>query len=137
MKQLLWIGSFLDESIFNQAVSKGYKNAASYVSQKNLVEGIENEANNHFDIISAISLKGFPIQGSFCLEDKIFNHTENSLDYFGGYLNIVGFNKIFMRNKMVNLGKKWIEERYEYGNDLDIFIYEMRTACITLLLRSC
>lgn len=130
MRKLLWIGSFLDEKTYQIVVSQGYRNAASYVSQKNLLEGIENEGGIKFDAIGAVAMAGYPRQGKPIMHSYRFSHACGTEDVLTGYFNPLYLNKFFMNRAMLKAAKYWIEERYTVGDEIEIFVYEMRSACI-------
>lgn len=130
MKQFLWLGSFMNEDIIQIMISQGYRNAASYVSQKNILEGIEHETGIVFDSVNAVSMAGYPRQGGLTVHSYTYSHSTGARDTFIGYLNPLYLNKFFMKRQMIKGVKLWIEERYKDGNALDLFIYEMRSACL-------
>lgn len=130
MKKMLWIGSYLDEKTNQIMISQGYKNAASYVSQKNLLEGIEANIGCTFDSINTISMAGYPKQGGGCVKSYSYSHALGARDLLVGYINPLYLNKLFMEKAMIKGAKSWIKERYTSGDDLEIFIYEMRSACL-------
>lgn len=129
MSKMLWIGSFLDDTTNQRMISQGYKNAASYVSQKNLLEGIEIETGEVFDSINAVAMTGYPRQGKMIMESCEFSHAAGARDVVVGYTNLLYINKFFMKKAMVRAVKQWIDTRYK-GEKLDVFVYEMRSACL-------
>lgn len=129
MKQLLWLGSFMNEETNQAMTSQGYKNAASYISQKNLLEGIEAETEMVFDTINAVSMAGYPKQGGIVMRTYEYSHTTGARDILMGYLNPLYLNKFFMKQAMLSGIKEWIRMRYK-GGGLDVFVYEMRSACL-------
>lgn len=129
MKQLLWLGSFMDEATNQIMISQGYKNAASYVSQKNLLEGIETETGEVFDSVNAVAMTGYPRQGKKIMESREFSHAAGTKDVVVGYINLLYINKFFVKKSMVKAVKQWIKTRYK-GDKLDVFVYEMRSACL-------
>lgn len=130
MKRLLWLGSFLDEQTNQIMISQGYKNAASYVSQKNLLEGIEVASGLVFDSVNAIAMAGYPRQGNVFIQSYSYSHANGAEDTLVGYFNPLYLNKLFAKHAMIKGVKRWIRERYKTGDDLDVFIYEMRSACL-------
>ena len=129
MRQFLWLGSFMDDMTNQVMTIKGYKNAASYLSQKNLLEGLETVTGIVFDSISAVAMAGYPRQGNIYIESVMFTHKAQAEDVLVGYFNPLYFNKLFMRSAMIKEVKRWIQNRYK-GGDLDVYIYEMRSACL-------
>ena len=130
MRQLLWIGSFMNEEVNQLMISQGYKNAASYVSQKNLLEGIEAETGLIFDSVNAVAMAGYPRQGNKVIESYEYAHVKGAKDILVGYFNPLYLNKFFMKKAMVKGVKDWLKSRYKKDNELDVFIYEMRSACL-------
>lgn len=129
MKQLLWLGSFMNEEMNQVMISQGYKNAASYVSQKNLLEGLEAVTGLVFDSINAVVMAGYPKQGGIIVKRYEYSHAYGARDVLVGYANPLYLNKLFMKHAMVNSARHWIDTRYT-GGELDVFIYEMRSACL-------
>lgn len=129
MKQLLWLGSFMDEATNQIMISQGYKNAASYVSQKNLLAGIETKTGEVFDSVNAVAMMGYPRQGKMIMESREFSHAAGAKDVVVGYINLLYINKLFMKKSMVKAVKQWSKTRYK-GDKLDVFVYEMRSACL-------
>ena len=130
MRQSLWLGSFMDEKTNQTMVSQGYKNAASYVSQKNLLEGLEATTGIVFDSINAVAVAGYPKQGGTTIKQREYMHANGARDVLVGYVNPLYLNKLFMKHAMVNAVKHWVDARYT-GGELDVFIYEMRSACLS------
>jgi len=130
MKRLLWLGSFMDEQTCQTMISQGYKNMSSYVSQKNILEGIEVQTGLTFDSVNAVAMAGFPVQGGLSLKSYNYSHKDGAKDVLTGYFNPLYLNKLFMKNSMVRAVKRWISQCYMEGDELDVFIYEMRSACI-------
>lgn len=130
MKKFLWIGSYLNEEIFKYYQKIGYKNASSYVSQKNILEGLKKTGNINFDSLNMITFKGFPYDKMIYIKQKNFGDIENK-NWVVGYLNILYLNKIFGNRSLEKQAKLWLKENsLNINNGLDIFIYEMRSACL-------
>lgn len=130
MHRMLWLGSFLDEKTNQIMIAQGYKNAASYVSQKNLLAGIEAESGLTFDSVNAISMAGYPRQGKLYMKPYKFSHAKGAIDICVGFFNPLYANKFFMKQAMRQGVKAWMAKRYKTGDEVDVFIYEMRSACL-------
>lgn len=131
MRKILWIGSYLNEEVFAEYQKYGYKNAASYVSQKNIVQGIEFVINQKIDSLNLISMKGYPFDKKLLIDKKLFY--TGSKNVVAGFVNILYLNKIIGNISLKRISKNWIDENKKYLNDgLDIFIYEMRSACLNV-----
>lgn len=128
MKRYLWIGSYATEEIAMQLKQLGYKNSASIVSQRNLLEGMEKVTGKVFDSIGTISLSGYPNQKVICLDEIKFKHKLDANDVLVGYLNIKYLNKIFSQKALAKKTRLWTKNAKE--DDIHIFIYEMRSACL-------
>lgn len=129
MRKILWIGSYLNEEIFEEYQRYGYKNAASYISQRNIVQGIERIINQKIDSLNLISMKGYPFDKKLLIGEKSFY--AGSKNVIAGFVNILYLNKIIGNISLERLSKNWIRENKVYISDgLDIFIYEMRSACL-------
>lgn len=120
----------MDEKTNQIMISQGYKNAASFISQKNILEGLEVETGRTFDSINVLSMTGYPRQGGLKIAYYKFSHALGSEDVLVGYLNIIYVNKLFMKYAMIKAVKQWIKKRYQKGEELDVFVYEMRSACL-------
>ncbi len=130
MKQFLWVGSFLTEDIFRQMVARGYKNAASYVSQKNILEGLEHVSGISFDSVNSISMLGYPGNSCCIIPSCMYSHGQGSCDFLIGYINFLYINKYFMNQRMVSGIKSWLATRHQKNNELHVILYEMRSACL-------
>lgn len=128
MRKRLWIGSFVTEKIASELKEFGYKNPASVLSQSNILKGIEEVTGEVFDTIGVISLSGFPKQKKVYFDEIQFSHKDNSSDVLVGYLNIRYLNKIASEKKIVRKAIDWAKQNKEFS--VDIYVYEMRTACI-------
>lgn len=130
MREFLWIGSYLNEENFKYYQKLGYKNASSYVSQKNIIEGLKKIGNINFDSLNMITFKGYPYDKTIYINQKVFDDAGNK-NCVVGYLNILYLNKIFGSKSLEKQAKIWVNENSVKLNDgLDIFVYEMRSACL-------
>lgn len=130
MRKFIWIGSYLNDEILKYYQECGYKNASSYVSQKNIIEGLKKVGKLNFDSLNMISFKGAPYDKTLFVKGKTFKDGNNE-NIVVGYLNIIYLNKLFGSISLEKATKKWINDNSENLNlKVDIFIYEMRSACL-------
>lgn len=128
MKKYLWIGSFVGNEIKQVVNAYGYKNPASEKSQANIIFGLEANLEITFDCMSCLSMKGYPYNRNIKIQDVTFSHRENAQDMLIGYCNIAYYNKLSSKYHLVQKVKKWAEDNK--NNEVEIFVYEMRTACL-------
>lgn len=130
MRKFLWIGSYLNEEIFREYQKIGYKNAASYLSQKNIIEGLKWITSQNFDTLNMISMKGYPFDKRIKIRNKLFE-SEQSKNIVIGYYNLLYLNKYLGRLNLEKAANIWIKDNYQNITEgLDIFVYEMRSACL-------
>lgn len=130
MSKLLWIGSYVDENVFLEMQFLGYRNSASYVSQRNILEGIEKVTNRVFDTVSCLVFPDYPTCPSKYIERKVFHHDKTSYDVLAGYKNVKFVNRLLSKKSLKNEALCWIGERNPANDPVDIFVYEMRSACL-------
>ena len=123
MKRLLWIGSYLTEDILKEI---SYKNAAAYLSQKNIHDGIEEITGQVFDSIGAVVLSDFQVR-RFCRRE--FRHTASARDVLVGFWNIRYICKLSSRIHMVHEARAWLKN-IDQQDEVEIYIYEMRSCCL-------
>lgn len=130
MKRLLWLGSYLTDELAKEYAQLGYKNAASVVSQKNLLEGLEENLGYRFDTIGMLSMRGYPKEKNFRLAERTFSHAEGARDIQVGYLNVQYLNRLTGKAGLRKTVKRWMRGIDCQRDELDVFIYEMRSACL-------
>lgn len=130
MKYLLWLGSYLTDDLAKKYVRLGYKNAASVVSQKNILEGMEQALGQRFDTIGMLTLAGFPVNKTIYVKPQEFCHAEGTKDLQVGYLNIRYLNRSTGERSMCRAVRKWMKKVDVQADQLDVYIYEMRSACL-------
>lgn len=118
----------MTDSIASDLKKMGYKNPASVLSQKNILEGIEKTTGQMFDAIGVISLSGFPKQKDIIYREMNFSHGGESKDVLVGFLNLRYINKIVGKKSLVKSTKAWAKQYKE--DEVHIFVYEMRSACL-------
>lgn len=129
MKRLLWLGSYLTDELAKAYAQLGYKNAASIVSQKNLLEGLEEVLGKRFDTIGMLSMAGYPRNKALRLPERTFTHAEGAHDTQVGYLNVQYLNRLTGQASLRSAVKKWMRQ-LDREDELDVFIYELRSACL-------
>ncbi|MBR6569442.1 MAG: glycosyltransferase [Clostridia bacterium] len=130
MKRLLWLGSYLTDELAKEHAQLGYRNAASVVSQKNLLEGLEKNIGQRFSAISLLSTHGTLKKKRIHIEERTFSHAEGVQDLQVGYLNIRYFNRLTGEIGLRKAVKRWMSGIDRKQDELDVFIYEMRSACL-------
>lgn len=126
MKHYLWIGSFSTKEVNVNLQKKGYKNAAQYVAQRNILEGLESAWDCTFDTIGAI---GFPDDSKLKYIRKIeFSHKNNANDVLVGYLNMKYANRVFSAYSVDRTVRKYLKKLND-TDELIVVMYEMRSLC--------
>ena len=128
MKKVLWIGSYIPSNFVPVVDKFGYYNPASFLSQSNIVDGIEHNLGHKIDKIGVLSFCGFPKERIFF--KRMFNKNDDCVEILSPVLNIKFFNKLSERFRLKREIKKYIKTIN--SNELDVFIYEMRTSCLSL-----
>ena len=127
MKQLLWIGCLEDDVEFQDKVKKGANLGSAHVSQKNILDGIEEVSGLTFDSINGSVLPPFPKYSEKYIEEKKWSHKGDTFDISVGYKNIKYLNRLYCKYSMIDVAKRWVKDRYK-GKELDVFVYSMRSA---------
>lgn len=130
MKRLLWLGSYLTDGLAAEYAQLGYRNAASVLSQRNLLEGLEAALGQRFDTIGLLSLPGFPVNLSLYLQQRTFCHVQGAQDVQVGYLNVEYLNRLTGRRSLRRAVKKWMKGVDCRQDELTVCVYEMRSACL-------
>ncbi len=128
MGNLLWIGSYLNDEMTLEMRKLGYGNPASVLSQKNILEGIEEVTHNHFDTIGALAFDGYPKEKVKYFKKSVFSHADGATDTLVGFLNIKYLNKFLIGVSLKKEVKKQL--KIAKREPVDVFIYEMRSACL-------
>lgn len=128
MSELLWIGSYLDDNTVSYYQQLGYKNPASILSQKNILEGIEAVVGKSFNTINILSFVGYPFEKKILMPGISFAHKLNAKDLVCPVFNIRYINKFVSRYVLKKEVKRFLDERKI--KKLDVFIYEMRSCCM-------
>ena len=133
MHKFLWIGSYLPGNLYTKAVSYGYRNASSYTFQRNIVEGINMIGGIRMDVISCLSIKGFPVIGPLMMPSSHFQLPNEGKGVLCGYLNPLYVNKYISSLSIKVEARNWIKQN-PHCSKVDIFVYEMRSACLSAAL---
>lgn len=127
MEQMLWIGCLESDKEFENKAKKGANLASAQISQKNIINGIEEVTNLTFDSINGSILPPFPIYSDKYVKEKIWQRKRDSFNISVGYKNKKYINRLYCKYSMIFAAKEWIKKRYK-GNELNIFVYSMRSA---------
>lgn len=128
MGNLLWIGSYLNDEMTQEMRQIGYGNPASVLSQKNLLEGLEEVTGKTFNSIGALALSGYPKEKVKYFSRRSFSHTDGATDILVGFWNIKYVNKVLMGDSLKREVEKQLKTKQ--AESIDVFIYEMRSACL-------
>lgn len=128
MKKILWLGSYITENCIDELNSMGFNKASTYISQKNILEGLEQNTGFAFDSIGAVVLPDYPKCRTLIFQRKEMFHSATSKNILVRYLNLKYINKLSTNLSLVHEAKKWA--KMNQGNQVDIFIYEMRSGCM-------
>lgn len=125
--QLLWIGCLESDEEFKNKSEKGYNLASAQVSQKNVMYGIEEVAEEVFDSINGSVAPHFPVYKDKYIERVEWTHSEGAKDISVGFYNRKYINRYTCKREMEKTAENWVQERY-LGSELIVFIYSMRSA---------
>lgn len=125
--QILWVGCLESDEEFERKAMKGYTLASAQISQKNLIQGLEEVSGLHFDSINGSVLPHYPIYKDKKVVEIVWHHSISSYDVSVGYSNRKYINRVHCRNAMIKASKYWIKNRYQ-NEELIIFVYSMRSA---------
>ena len=126
-KRILWIGCMDDDKEFELKCSKGHNLASAQVSQKNILQGIEEVTGLIFDSINGSIVPHYPIYKDKFVDQVIWSHKEGSYNISVGYKNIKYLNRIKCKKSMLKAANNWVKQRYK-NEDLIVFAYSMRSA---------
>ena len=130
MRKLLWIGSYMDaqtEDYLKQTIQ--YRKPSTSLSQRNILDGIEHLLGQSFDCIGAVSLHGFPKDKAIVVPNIVVKRLDGSCCRLVGFLNLVYINKLFSATAMKRAAKQWAKQNH-CNDGLDVFVYEVRSACL-------
>ena len=96
MNKLLWIGSYLNDDMAAEIRGLGYGNLAAFLSQKRILEGLEQVSGKTFDTIGVLSAEGYPKGKELYCRKRTFSHADGASDTLAGFLNIKYLHKVFM-----------------------------------------
>jgi glycosyltransferase involved in cell wall biosynthesis len=125
--QYLWIGCLESDEEFKTKAQKGYNLASAQVSQKNILQGIEQVSGCLFDSINGSVLPAYPIYADRDIKEVVWHHAGDAYDVSVGYLNDKYINRINCKNAMLEAAEQWIAQRYK-GGDMRVVVYSMRSA---------
>jgi glycosyltransferase involved in cell wall biosynthesis len=125
--QLLWIGCVESDGEFEKKARKGYDLASAQVSQKNLINGIEQASGLIFDSINGSALPPYPVYADRIIESAVWSHTSGAFDISVGYKNDKYVNRIRCKKAMLQAAERWVKDRYN-SEELKVFVYSMRSS---------
>lgn len=129
VSKMLWIGSYVPEEEIAELNRMGYTGAASYLSQRNLVEGLEYHTGRAMDSIGAVVLPDFPKCGVLLFRRRQMKHSTDSGNVLVGFLNVKFINRLITLIALTAEARRWAM-KYNGETAPDIFVYEMRSACL-------
>lgn len=134
MRYYLWIGSYMSPDIEKQMKEQiGYQKSSSILSQRNILKGIEKVVGETFDSIGAVVMHGWPIDRCLFIPRKVYEKENKKKDILVGYLNIIYLNKVMTNIQLKREVKRWVQ-MHSATDEIDVFIYEIRSACILAAL---
>lgn len=129
MNRMLWIGSFVPEAEIAGLNRLGYTGAASYLSQRNLVEGLEYHTGRAMDSVGAVVLPDFPKCRVLWFRRRKLKHSPDSENILAGFLNVKFVNRLVTSFALTAEARRWAK-RHRGDPAPDIFVYELRSACL-------
>ena len=127
---LIWIGSVVPNSWYQQLCEKGYKNQqASRIAQLNIIKGLEAHYNTFFDYISGPALPAYPQYPEIITSAYSWVQENGVHGELVSYLNIEYINRIFKANAMKRAADKLIGN-YEDRDNAIIFVNSPHTPFI-------
>lgn len=127
MPQILWIGCLESDEEFKIKAKKGYDLASAQVSQKNLLNGIEEVSGILFDSINGSVLPPYPVYKDRIIKPVVWKHKPGALDISVGYKNDKYISRVNCKTAMIKAADKWVDDRYK-NKELIVFVYSMRSA---------
>lgn len=130
MRKMLWIGSYVDtatEDYLKQTIA--YKKPSTSLSQRNILEGLEQVSGQYFDCIGAVVLHGFPKDKKLWVPSVTFERPGGKTGCLAGFLNIMYLNKPLTACRLKSQVRKWIRQNRQCDG-VDVFVYEARSACM-------
>lgn len=123
--KLLWIGNYEDPKNLKAMAAKGYRSSSSQVSQRNLIEGIEEVTDRLFDIISGSVVPEYPVYADARIETHYWTHRKGAKDVSVGFLNYKYINRFTCQLAMVKAARQWAKKCDD--NEVIVFAYSMRS----------
>lgn len=133
MKKFLWIGGYLDEYLKEEIVSNNGKILSSFISQCNIIQGIENNSDIIFDTINSLRLPYYPIYKKLNIKRHFWRHKNDSEDVYVNYLNIKYLAIYFKTVSLKKEAKKWAIKNK--SNDVYVFVFGMHSPYMKAALK--
>lgn len=130
MMKYLWIGPGMGERTKNAVLSKGGKLLSAYVSQTNLVEGLD-ALGLDMDTLNGPKMdeKLFPV-----VRQEKWSRNGQSTDIFVGYKNIKYLNRISKEHALCKAADDWLNQQNK-DEPITIIVYNMHTAFLATAYR--
>lgn len=125
MKKYLWIGGCLDDVLKEEILKNNGKIMSSFISQMNIIEGIENNSDIIFDSLNSLRLRAYPQYKKIKIKKYVWHHKNGAIDISVPYLNIK-YLAIFLKSiTLKKEARKWAKRNK--NNDVTVFVFGMHS----------
>lgn len=125
--KILWIGKYASEEIFRVMESKGYRDPAAHVSQKNIIKAFD-ELGIRLDTINAYNVPG-KYQDKY-VEPVKWSRTGLSEDISVGFRNIKYISHLKITRKLIKAARDWAD-RNKSEEDIIVMVYGMQSSLLS------
>ena len=129
MGRLLWIGSYADvetEDFLKEHIQ--YKKPSTCLSQRNIVEGLEQIKKQKMECLGAVSLPGYPVDRKLWVA-SVSKERNGVPCKLVGFFNLRYINKLTTIISLTCAARKWVRKN-RCDDGVEIFVYETRSACL-------
>ena len=125
MQKYLWIGGYLDDYLKKDIIENNGKIMSSYISQKNIFDGIEKNSTIVFDSINSLRLEHYPKYKKLFIKKHVWSHQKSAIDVYVGYLNL---KYLAIKLKTITLKRecrKWANKNK--NKKVTVFVFGMHS----------
>lgn len=126
MNKILWIGCFASDVDFKEMCKKGSNLTSAQVSQKNLINGIEEVSGCILDTLNEYVLPPYPQYSDKVIIRKEWSHKDGAKDISIGYRNLKYYKHISSTSALLKETYAWALNHME-EEELVVFVYSMRS----------
>lgn len=131
MNKYLWIAPGLSDEQVAEILYYGGSISSSYVSQINILTGLESVLKNELDTINGYSFDEYPKHPRLIIKQSVWSRNNSSINVSPEYINVKYFNRVFKTIALIKIGEKYLKG-LEKGANLKIIVYSMHSPFLIL-----